>query len=107
MQDETPHHQDPGAHLDVKYGGDELPCKVGAAYDDAFRQVIGIDARSPVSVRGLRRQSQRLPAAAQHPAALSGPECGGQHRHRECGVGGSGAPAYPGYGTGYSAGFAP
>ena len=43
MQDERHITKTQGTHLDVKYGGDEFAVKVGVAYDDAFRQVIGID----------------------------------------------------------------
>lgn len=32
-----------GAHFDLAYGGEEFRLKVGAAYDDAFRSIVGID----------------------------------------------------------------
>jgi TonB-dependent receptor len=105
LQDERHITRTNGAHLDVKYGGDELAVKVGFAYDDAFRQVIGIDpdAQYQAMVCG-NNPSVFLP-----PPNTAAP-CQGLN------VPGSTAtvnalvnsyPTYPGYGTGYTAGFAP
>ena len=105
MQDERHITKTNGAHLDVKYGGDEFAVKVGFAYDDAFRQVIGIDPDA---------QYQSM-VCGNNPTVFlpppnTAPPCQGLNV-----AGNTGAvnavvnsyPAYPGYGTGYSAGFAP
>lgn len=105
LQDEKHITKTQGAHLDLKYGGDEFAVKVGFAYDDAFRQVVGIDpdAQYQAMVCG-NNPSVFLPPPN------SAPPCQGLN------VTGTTAqvnavvnsyPAYPGYGTGYSAGFAP
>ena len=105
LQDEKHITRTNGAHLDAKYGGDDFAIKVGVAYDDAFRQVIGIDpdAQYQSAVCG-NNPSVFLPPPN------TAPPCQGLN------VAGSTAavnavvnsyPAYPGYGTGYSAGFAP
>ena len=103
MQDERHITKTQGTHLDVKYGGDEFAVKVGLAYDDAFRQVIGInpDAQYQSAVCG-DNPSHFLPPPN------TAPPCQGLTTATPNGAGGPGGyPAYPGYGTGYSAGFAP
>lgn len=44
IQDEKRYTQNLGVHLDVKYGGDEMMVKVGAAWDDISRGIAGMDA---------------------------------------------------------------
>lgn len=43
LQDEKRYSYTNGAHLDLKYGGDEMSVKVGAAYDEIFRNIVAID----------------------------------------------------------------
>jgi TonB-dependent receptor len=103
LQDERHITKTQGAHLDLKYGGDELAVKVGFAYDDAFRQVIGIDpdAQYQAMVCG-DNPSVFLPPPN------SAPPCQGLTTPTPNGAGGPGGyPAYPGYGTGFTAGMAP
>jgi len=102
LQDERHITKTQGTHLDVKYGGDEFAVKVGLAYDDAFRQVIGIDpdAQYQSAVCG-DNPSTFLPPPN------TAPPCQGltTPTPNAAGVGPGGYPTYPGYGTGYSAGF--
>ncbi|MDE2496169.1 MAG: TonB-dependent receptor [Alphaproteobacteria bacterium] len=103
LQDERRITKTQGAHLDVTYGGDEMNVKVGFAYDDAFRQVIGVnpDAQYQAAVCG-DNPSVFLPPPN------TAPPCQGITTSTPNGVGGPGGyPTYPGYGTGYTAGFAP
>ncbi len=106
MQDERHITKTNGAHLDVKYGGDEFAVKAGFAYDDAFRQVIGInpDAQYQSMVCGdnpsiflpppnSASQCQGLNVAGSS-AALNA-------------LSSTGYPAFAGYGTGFTAGKAP
>ena len=102
-QDEKHITRTNGAHLDLKYGGDQIAVKVGFAYDDAFRQVIGIDpdAQFQSMVCGDN------PSVFLPPPNTAAP-CQGLTTPTPNGANGPGGyPAYPGYGTGYSAGFAP
>jgi len=114
MQDERHITKTNGAHLDAKYGGDEFAVKVGFAYDDAFRQVIGInpDAQYQSAVCGDNPTVFLPPPNSAPPcqglttttpnAAGVGP--GG---YPSFGVAGTGAAAAatPAYGQGYSAGI--
>jgi len=103
LQDEKHITKTQGAHLDLKYGGDDFAVKVGFAYDDAFRQVVGIDpdAQYQAMVCG-DNPSVFLPPPN------TAPPCQGLTTSTPNGANGPGGyPAYPGYGTGYSAGFAP
>jgi TonB-dependent receptor len=103
LQDERHITKTQGAHLDVKYGGDEFAVKVGFAYDDAFRQVVGIDpdAQYQAMVCG-DNPSIFLPPPN------SAPPCQGLTTATPNGAGGPGGyPAYPGYGTGFTAGRPP
>lgn len=80
-----------GLHLDATYGGDEMAVRVGAAYDDVYRDIRGQDnsAAWQAAVCG-NNPSNWLPAPNTQPT------CDG--------IDGNGNPAYPGYGTGYTAG---
>src|SRR6201996_484220 len=105
LQDERHITKTNGAHLDVKYGGDDFAVKVGFAYDDAFRQVIGIDpdAQYQSMVCGDN------PSVFLPPPNTAAPCQGLNVAGNTAAVNAvaAGYPAYPGYGTGYSAGFAP
>jgi len=103
LQDEKHITKTQGAHLDLKYGGDDFAVKVGLAYDDAFRQVVGIDpdAQYQAMVCG-DNPSVFLPPPN------TAPPCQGLTTATPNGANGPGGyPAYPGYGTGFTAGRAP
>lgn len=89
-----------GAHLDLTYGGDELAIKVGAAYDVSNRLITTIDPSA----------LWQATICASNPSSVilgpntNMPSCTGQ--------GAAATPVgwtnpYTGWGTGYSAGFAP
>jgi TonB-dependent receptor len=46
LQDEKRYTHTAGAHLDLKYGGDQMMLKVGAAWDDIARGIAAIDGSS-------------------------------------------------------------
>jgi len=105
MQDERHITKTQGTHLDVKYGGDEFAVKVGFAYDDAFRQVVGInpDAQYQSMVCG-NNPSVFLPPP-NTAAPCQGLNVPGSTATVNAAV--NSYPAYPGYGTGFTAGMAP
>ena len=110
-QDERHITKTNGAHLDVKYGGDDFAVKVGFAYDDAFRQVIGIDpdAQYQSMVCGdnpsvfLPPPNTAAPCQGLNVAGTTAQVNAVAAGYPTYGIG----TANPGYGTGYSAGFAP
>ncbi|HYS45918.1 MAG TPA: TonB-dependent receptor, partial [Rhizomicrobium sp.] len=114
MQDERHITKTQGAHLDAKYGGDEFAVKVGFAYDDAFRQVIGInpDAQYQSAVCGdnpsvfLPPPNTAPPCQGLNTPTPNAPGVGpgGYPSFGVAGTGIAGAAA-PAYGTGYSTGF--
>jgi len=108
LQDERHITRTDGAHLDVKYGGDDFSVKAGFAYDDAFRQVIGIDPDA---------QYQSM-VCGDNPSVFlpppnTAPPCQGLTTSTPNGANGPGGyPTYNagvvnGYGYGYTTGFAP
>ncbi len=111
LQDERHITKTQGAHLDVKYGGDDFAVKVGFAYDDAFRQVIGIDpdAQYQSMVCGdnpsafLPPPNTAAPCQGLNVAGNTGAVNAVVNSYPTYGIG----TATPGYGTGYSAGLAP
>ena len=50
LQSEKRYTSTYGAHLDVKYGGDQFAVRAGASYDDIFRGIAAIDASKQWSV---------------------------------------------------------
>jgi len=112
MQDERHITKTQGAHLDAKYGGDEFAVKVGFAYDDAFRQVIGInpDAQYQSAVCGdnptvfLPPPNTAPPCQGLTTTTPNG--ANGPGNYPSFGVNGTGIAgvANPAYGQGYSAG---
>lgn len=92
-----------GAHLDIQYGGSEINAKIGFAYDEAERNIVGYD----------NSQAWQNAVCGNNPTVYlpspnSQPPCQGLN------VAGSvasvnavaaGYPAYPGLGTGYSTGY--
>jgi len=93
IQQEKRYIHTEGVRLDMSYGGKELNVKFGGAYDDLYRSIDPHDnsAAWQAAVCG-GNPSVYLPAPNAQPV------CDGINATH---------PAYPGYGTGYSAGFAP
>jgi len=90
IQQERRYEYTKGAHANASYGGDLFKVQVGAAWDEAYRLIRGYNNTAAfenyVCGAGL---STFLPT----PNTNNG--CGNYT-----------APAYPGYGTGYTTGFA-
>jgi TonB-dependent receptor len=122
LQDEKRFTQTDGMHLDAKYGDDDFNVKVGGAFDDTFRNIVAIDD----SQQWQNAICGDNPSAFL-PAPNSQPPCNGLNIAEPAGTTGANAaaantantpasanfgattsfPLYPGYGTGYSTGFAP
>jgi TonB-dependent receptor len=115
LQNGRRYTQTTGAHADFTWGGDRIALHAGAAYDDAFRAITGIDASQQFqnAICG-GNPSAFLPAGNSQPA------CDGRSTVTTTNTTGATAaalnagtpgtttyPLYPGYGTGYSAGFPP
>jgi TonB-dependent receptor len=113
LQNGRRYTQTSGAHIDYTWGGDRIALHAGAAYDDAFRAITGIDASQQFqnAICG-DNPSQFLPAGN------SQPTCDGRNVVTTTSSTGAAAtilnattpgttsyPVYPGYGTGYSTGF--
>jgi TonB-dependent receptor len=98
LQDEKRYVLTNGAHINLKYGGDEFSVKVGGSYDEIYRFMTGIDDST---------QWQNAVCGDDPNVFLPGPNSG----MPGCSGVASGAPpgytqpAYKGYGTGYSTGF--
>jgi TonB-dependent receptor len=80
-----------GLHLDASYGGDDLKLTAGVAYDDTYRKIRGRDNSG----------AWQAAVCGGNPSVYlsspnSQPVCDGVNATH---------PSYPGYGTGYSAGF--
>ncbi len=101
LQDERRYVFTDGAHLDVKYGGDEISVKAGLAYDNIFRNITAIDdsQRWQNAICG-DNPNVYLPT----PNAGNGVGCNGQNTPTPVGAANP-LTNWPGYGTGYSTGF--
>ncbi|HWD25898.1 MAG TPA: TonB-dependent receptor [Rhizomicrobium sp.] len=103
LQDEKRYVYTNGMHLDTKYGDDTFAIRAGAAYDDVFRNITAIDA-SPTWQANICGDN---PSAAL-PGPNSAPACRGLNVAGSTatvnGVSPGAAPAYPGFGTGLTAG---
>jgi TonB-dependent receptor len=93
MQDETRETETMGGRAALTFGDDKLNVKFGGAYDEVSRQIVPYDNTQPWqnAICG-GNPSQQIPGPN------SQPPCNGLN---------TGFPAYPAYGTGYTAGFAP
>lgn len=105
-----------GAHVDFTWGGERIALHAGAAYDDAFRAITGIEG-SQIFQNAIcgNNPSQFLAAPNGQPA------CEGLNIPTTANTTGAAAtafntantpgttsiPVYPGYGTGYTAGRPP
>jgi TonB-dependent receptor len=106
LQNDRRFTQTSGAHLDYTWGGERIALHAGAAYDDAFRSITGIDA-SQIWQNAIcgDNPSVFLPGPNTQPACRGVNVPGSIATVNAASPGQS--PAYPGYGTGYSTGFAP
>ncbi|HEY4077788.1 MAG TPA: TonB-dependent receptor [Rhizomicrobium sp.] len=93
-----------GAHMDFTWGGDRIALHAGLAYDDAFRAITGIDA-SQVWQNAACGDNPNvfLPAPNTQPACRGLNVPGAVATVNAASPGQS--PAYPGYGSGFSAGL--
>ena len=100
-----------GAHLDVTYGGDKFAIKAGAAYDENYRFISAVQDDGPW---------QNAICGGGPNVYLPGPNGGMPACTGQASTGPGWIPAqwltpakstialmYPGYGTGYTTGFAP
>ncbi|HWX89312.1 MAG TPA: TonB-dependent receptor, partial [Rhizomicrobium sp.] len=114
LQDEKRYTQTNGAHIDGTWGGDRIALKAGFAYDDLYRNIVAIDdSQQWQNAICGDNPSQFLPQPNTQPP------CFGQNVVSTVNTTGATAaalntanapgttlfPLYPGYGTGYSAGF--
>ena len=104
LQDEKRFTQTSGARADFTWGGDRIALKTGVAYDAAFRAITAIDGS----------QIMQNAACGDNPNVFlpppnTQPVCRGLNVAGNIatvnGASPGQSPAYPGYGTGYSAGF--
>ncbi|MDR3526344.1 MAG: TonB-dependent receptor [Rhizomicrobium sp.] len=90
IQQERRYQFTKGAHVNASYGGDEFKLTVGAAYDEAYRLIRGYDNSNAFKSAGCNvNPSIVLPAPNSTYGCSDTPT----------------AYAYPGYGTGYTAGW--
>jgi TonB-dependent receptor len=104
LQDEKRFTQTNGAHVDFTWGGDRIALKVGAAYDSAFRAITAIDASQIMQNAACgNNPNVFLPPPNTQPVCRGLNVPGSIATVNAASPGQS--PTYPGYGTGYSAGF--
>lgn len=89
-----------GSHLDVTFGGDKFAVKAGAAYDEVYRLITTLDD----SVTWQAAACGSNPSTVLLGPNTALPGCSGQSGSAPAGWT---RPAYPGFGTGYSAGAPP
>ncbi|MBW8709358.1 MAG: TonB-dependent receptor [Alphaproteobacteria bacterium] len=104
LQDEKRFTQTSGAHVDFTWGGSRIALKVGAAYDSAFRAITAIDG-SQIMQNAVCGDNPNvfLPPPNTQPVCRGLNVAGNIATVNAASPGQS--PTYPGYGTGYSAGF--
>lgn len=104
LADEKRFTQTTGAHVDFTWGGDRIALKLGAAYDSAFRAITAIDASQVMQNAACgNNPNVFLPPPNTQPVCRGLNVAGNIATVNAASPGAS--PAYPGYGTGYSAGF--
>jgi TonB-dependent receptor len=104
LQDEKRFTQTTGAHVDFTWGGDRIAFKTGVAYDSAFRAITAIDG-SQIMQNAVCGNNPNvfLPPPNTQPPCRGANASGNIAAVNAASPGQS--PGYPGYGTGYSAGF--
>jgi TonB-dependent receptor len=104
LQDEKRFTQTTGAHVDFTWGGQRIALKVGAAYDSAFRAITAIDGSQIMQNAACGdNPNVFLPPPNTQPACRGLNVPGSIATVNAASPGQS--PTYPGYQTGYSAGF--
>jgi TonB-dependent receptor len=96
LQQERRHGFTKGAHFNASYGGDEFKVQVGAAYDDQYRLIRGYDNGQGWKDYGCGAglNINGTPTILPTPNSVTG-----------CSTPAPSRPAYPGYGTGFTAGW--
>ncbi|MEI9886481.1 MAG: TonB-dependent receptor [Rhizomicrobium sp.] len=91
LQQERRFQHTQGAHADIAYGGDAFKVTVGAAYDDAYRLIRGYDNGNYYKEANCGPNLNKFlpPPNSTFSCSVTAPT----------------VPAYPGWGTGYSAGM--
>jgi TonB-dependent receptor len=106
LQDEKRYEFTQGAHADYTWGGDLIALKAGAAYDDIYRNITAIDASNYWSDAACgENPNVALPPPNSMPACRGLNVAGSAATVNAVSAGA--VPAYPGYGTGYTAGGTP
>jgi len=114
LQDEKRYTYTNGAHIDGTWGGDRIALKAGFAYDDIYRSITAIDdSQQWQNAICGDNPSQFLPPANTQPTCVglnvptttntTGATATALNTATTPGT--TSFPVYPGYGTGYSAGF--
>jgi TonB-dependent receptor len=106
LQDEKRYEFTHGAHADYTWGGDLIALKAGAAYDDIFRNITAIDASNIWSDATCGDNPSNALAPPNSVPACRGLNVAGSAATVNA-VSAGAAPAYAGYGTGYTAGATP
>jgi TonB-dependent receptor len=106
LQDEKRYEFTQGAHVDYTWGGDLIALKAGAAYDDIYRNITAIDASNIWSDAACGDNPSNALAPPNSMPACRGLNVAGSAATVNA-VSAGAAPAYAGYGTGYSAGATP
>ncbi|HEX4104710.1 MAG TPA: TonB-dependent receptor [Rhizomicrobium sp.] len=106
LQDEKRYEFTQGAHADYTWGGDLIALKAGAAYDDIYRNITAIDASNIWSDAACGDNPSNALAPPNSMPACRGLNVAGTAATVNA-VSAGAAPAYAGYGTGYTAGATP
>ena len=104
LQDERRFTQTSGLHAEFTWGGDRIALRTGVAFDNAFRAITAIDG-SQIMQNAVCGDNPNvfLPPPNTQPVCRGMNVAGDIATVNAASAGES--PVYPGYGTGYSAGF--
>ncbi|MDB5733892.1 MAG: TonB-dependent receptor, partial [Alphaproteobacteria bacterium] len=111
LQDEKRYTATSGARADFSWGGERIALRVGASYDDAFRAITAIDASQQFQNQVCGDAPSQFLAAGNSQPACRGESVVANSGNTAANITAVNAaaagnvPAYPGYGTGYTAGF--
>jgi len=98
LQQESRYEYTKGAHANASYGGDVFKVTVGAAYDEQYRNIKGFDNGGAWHdwACGAGLNIAGVPTIVPSPNSTT-----------SCAATAPARPAYPGYGTGFTAGWGP
>lgn len=106
VQDEDRYTFTNGIHGDAKYGGDLISLKVGAAYDEAYRNITGYDnSQAWQNAVCGDNPNVYVPGPNSQPACDGLNVAGSAATVNATTPGTTAVPTYPGLGTNYSTGF--